>query len=111
MAARLAEMRDGTNDANAILLAFSEEIAKNQLVYQDIQKREAARPSGGLSQKQRANLGSQEKQLGAANSEARKTAALLKTRADLYAARYKTITSTARGRFPMKTASAAAARL
>jgi len=47
MEARLLELRDGTRDANVVLAKFSNEIAKNQLVYQDIKKSEMNKGAGG----------------------------------------------------------------
>jgi uncharacterized protein YcfJ len=52
MTARLKELRDGTNDANAVLAKFSADIAQNQLVYNDIPAAEAkqARKSLGADE-------------------------------------------------------------
>ena len=47
MEIRLGELRDGTRDANVVLSKFSNEIAQNQLVYQDIQKSETDKGASG----------------------------------------------------------------
>lgn len=66
--ARLKEIRDGTNDANHILTAYSASIAENQMVYRDIQRVEAKRGSRSLSKDQFRTISSKEKTLAKSNS-------------------------------------------
>ena len=49
MTDRLKELRDGTNDANTVLAKFSDDIAKNQLVYNDIPEAETKQGGQALN--------------------------------------------------------------
>ena len=95
MQERLTELRAGTNDANTILSNFTAEIAENQLVYNDIKKREVARKSNSLSTKELQTINQKSAKLKSVNNEAQKMANILKKRTNIYSSRLEAITSTA----------------
>ncbi len=72
MVARLTEIRDGANDVNTILAKFKEDIGENQIVYNDIHKRETQRASGGISKEQKRAIQKKQEQLSRADSDAQK---------------------------------------
>ena len=88
MAARLNEMRNGTNDANSVLAKLAADIAENQLVYQDIQKSEARK---GASQTQLASLANQGKQVDLKQSELQLELQRMKSISATFDSDYKTI--------------------
>lgn len=100
MVERLTELRAGTDDTNAILAKFSAKMADNQLVYNDIKKREVARKTGGLSKNEMKNLDRKTNRLQAADTEAQATARILTNRTKIYANRLKALTSTAWDKTP-----------
>lgn len=101
MVERLEELRAGTNDANTILTKFAADVADNQLVYTDIQKREAMRKTDKLSNKERQSIARKAKQLENVDNDAQELASILAKREKLYAQRMDIVSKTTQNQSPL----------